>query len=139
MQRPLQKVTIAGEERELLYSLSLYKVLNDRKQTVVVSKEATWQDVNTAYLKMMYAAYINAIEVRQIDEPDYNPSRLKYMEMVVWSEENPEAFAQQFRICYKFLTGKELELNEKKKTNPSQRTSIWRRIGMKFKTSLSGK
>ena len=122
-----------------MYSLSLYKILNDRKQTVVVSKDATWQDVNTAYLKMMYAAYINAIEVRQIDEPDYNPNRLKYMEMVVWSEENPEAFAEQFKVCFKFLTGKDLELNEKKKTSPSRKISIWRRIGMKFKTSLSGK
>ena len=139
MQRPLQKVTIAGEERELLYSLSLYKILNDRKQTVVVSKDATWQDVNTAYLKMMYAAYINAIEVRQIDEPDYNPNRLKYMEMVVWSEENPEAFAEQFKVCFKFLTGKDLELNEKKKTSPSRKISIWKRIGMIFKTSSSGK
>ena len=122
-----------------MYSLSLYKILNDRKQTVVVSKDATWQDVNTAYLKMMYAAYINAIEVRQIDEPDYNPNRLKYMEMVVWSEENPEAFAEQFKVCFKFLTGKDLELNEKKKTSPSRKISIWKRIGMIFKTSSSGK
>ena len=131
MLRPLQKVEIAGEERELLYTLSLYKVLNDRKQTVVVGKEATWQDVNTAYLKMMYAAYINAIEVRQIDEPDYNPNRLKYMDLVVWSEEHPEAFAEQFKICYKFITGKDLEVNTEKKKTPQKlkRTSIWRRIG----------
>lgn len=130
MLRPLQKVVIEGEEREFLYTLSLYKVLQDRKQTVVIEKEATWQDVNAAYLKMMYAAYINAIEVRQIDEPSYNPNRLKYMELVVWSEEHPEAFAEQFKVCYKFLTGKELELNtEKKKTQSLKRPSIWRRIG----------
>lgn len=130
MLRPLQKVVIEGEEREFLYTLSLYKVLQDRKQTVVIEKDATWQDVNAAYLKMMYAAYINAIEVRQIDDPDYNPNRLKYMELVVWSEEHPEAFAEQFKVCYKFLTGKELELNtEKKKTQSLKRPSIWRRIG----------
>lgn len=130
MLRPLQKVVIEGEEREFLYTLSLYKVLQDRKQTVVIEKEATWQDVNAAYLKMMYAAYINAIEVRQIDDPSYNPNRLKYMELVVWSEEHPEAFAEQFKVCYKFLTGKELELNtEKKKTQSLKRPSIWRRIG----------
>lgn len=122
---------IAGEERELLYTLSLYKVLQDRKQTVVVEKDATWHDVTTAYLKMMYAAYINAIEVRQIDEPDYNPNRLKYMELVVWSEEYPEAFAEQFKICFEFLTGKPLDLGdvEKKKTLKSQKQSIWKRIG----------
>lgn len=130
MLRPLQKVVIEGEEGEFLYTLSLYKVLQDRKQTVVIEKDATWQDVNAAYLKMMYAAYINAIEVRQIDDPDYNPNRLKYMELVVWSEEHPEAFAEQFKVCYKFLTGKELELNtEKKKTQSLKRPSIWRRIG----------
>lgn len=130
MLRPLQKVVIEGEEREFLYTLSLYKVLQDRKQSVVVEKNATWHDVNTAYLKMMYAAYINAIEVRQIDDPSYSPNRLKYMELVVWSEEHPEAFAEQFKICYKFITGKELELNtEKKKTQSLKRTSIWRRIG----------
>jgi hypothetical protein len=130
MLRPLQKVVIEGEEREFLYTLSLYKVLQDRKQTVVIEKDATWQDVNAAYLKMMYAAYINAIEVRQIDDPSYNPNRLKYMELVVWSEEHPEAFAEQFKVCYKFLTGKELELNtEKKKTQSLKRPSIWRRIG----------
>ena len=78
---------IAGEERELLYTLSLYKVLQDRKQTVVVEKDATWHDVTTAYLKMMYAAYINAIEVRQIDEPEYNPERAKFMDFVIWSED----------------------------------------------------
>lgn len=130
MLRPLQKVVIEGEEREFLYTLSLYKVLQDRKQTVVIEKDATWQDVNAAYLKMMYAAYINAIEVRQIDDPSYNPNRLKYIELVVWSEEHPEAFAEQFKVCYKFLTGKELELNtEKKKTQSLKRPSIWRRIG----------
>lgn len=130
MRNPLQKILIAGEEREFLYTLSLYKVLQDRKQTVVIEKDATWQDVNAAYLKMMYAAYINAIEVRQIDDPSYNPNRLKYMELVVWSEEHPEAFAEQFKVCYKFLTGKELELNtEKKKTQSLKRPSIWRRIG----------
>ena len=114
----------------MLYTLSLYKVLQDRKQIVVVEKEATWHDVTTAYLKMIYAAYINAIEVRQIDEPSYNPTRLKYMDLVVWSEEHPEAFAEQFKICYKFITGKELEVNTEKKKTPSlKRTSIWRRIG----------
>jgi hypothetical protein len=80
---------------------------------------------------MMYAAYINAIEVRQIDEPDYNPPRLKYMELVVWSEQQPEAFAEQFKICFEFLTGKPLDLAnvEKKKSVKSQKQSIWKRIG----------
>lgn len=131
MRNPLQKILIAGEEREFLYTLSLYKVLQERKQTVVVEKDATWHDVTTAYLKMMYAAYINAIEVRQIDEPDYNPPRLKYMELVVWSEQQPEAFAEQFKICFEFLTGKPLDLAnvEKKKSVRSQKQSIWKRIG----------
>jgi biopolymer transport protein ExbD len=70
MLQPLQKVTIAGQERELLYTLSLYKILQDRKQQVVIDKEATWADVTSALLRMIYAAYLNAIEVRQIDESE---------------------------------------------------------------------
>ena len=131
MQKPLQKIVVAGEERELLYTLSLYKVLQDRKQAVVVEKEATWQDVTAAYLRMIYAAYLNAIEVRQIDEPEYNPDRLKYMDFVIWSEEQPEAFAAQFRICYEFITGKPLEVNtQKKKSNALKKMSIWNWIGL---------
>ena len=131
MKNPLQKIVIAGEEREFLYTPSLYKVLQDRKQTVVIEKDATWHDVTTAYLKMMYAAYINAIDVRLIDDPDYNPNRLKYMELVVWSEEQPEEFAEQFKVCYEFLTGKPLDLanTEKKKSASLKKPSIWKRIG----------
>jgi hypothetical protein len=140
MLQPLQKVTIAGQERELLYTLSLYKILQDRKQQVVIDKEATWADVTSALLRMIYAAYLNAIEVRQIDEPNYKPEYAKYMEFVIWREQKPVEFAEQIKICYKFITGKDIEFDfEKKKISlqqsNQQRTSIWRWIGKRFKTS----
>jgi hypothetical protein len=140
MLQPLQKVTIAGQERELLYTLSLYKILQDRKQRVVIDKEATWADVTSALLSMIYAAYLNAIEVRQIDEPNYKPEYAKYMDFVIWSEQKPVEFAEQIKICYKFITGKDIEFDfEKKKISlqqsNQQRTSIWRWIGKRFKTS----
>jgi hypothetical protein len=141
MDRPLQIVSINGVETELLYTVSIYKILHDRKQQIVIGKGATWHEVTDAMLRMMYAAYLNAIEVRQIDEPTYNPERAKYMDFVVWSEQEPEAFAKQLKLCYKFITGQELEL-EKKKTTPTQtqaqmqtKTSIWKRIGRIFKIS----
>lgn len=141
MDRPLQIVKIGGEERELLYTLSLYKVLQDRKQQIVIEKGASWHDVTNAMLRMMYAAYLNAIEVRQIDEPEYNPERVKFMDFVIWSEQQPEEFGLQMKLCYKFITGKELEI-EKKKTIPTQeqtkmqkKNSIWKRIGRIFKIS----
>lgn len=65
MLQPLQTITVKGEERELLYSLSLYKILQDRKQSIVISKDATWNEVTSAFLRMIYAAYLNAIEVRR--------------------------------------------------------------------------
>lgn len=140
MEKPLQIVTIAGEERELLYTLSLYKILQDRKQQIVIEKGATWTEVTNAFLRMMYAAYLNAIEVRQIDEPSYNPTPIKYMDFVIWSETNPKEVAEQMKICYKFVTGEELDL--KKKTIPTQeeakmqkKTSIWSKIGRIFKIS----
>lgn len=140
MLQPLQIVKIAGQERELLYTLSLYKILQDRKQQVVIDKEATWADVTSALLRMIYAAYLNAIEVRQIDEPKYKPEYAKYMDFVIWSEQNPVEFGEQIKICYKFITGKDIEIDlEKKKIilqqSNQQRTSIWRWIGKKFKTS----
>jgi hypothetical protein len=138
MNSPLQKITVKGEERELLYSLSLYKVLNDRKQCVVISKDATWNDVTSAFLRMIYAAYINAIEVRQIDEPKYNPDRLAYMDFVIWSEGDTKAFGEQIQLCYKFITGKDLEVDIQKKKiqlKALPRTSIWSKIGKIFKTS----
>jgi hypothetical protein len=140
MLQPLQKVTIAGQERELLYTLSLYKILQDRKQQVVIDKEATWADVTSALLRMIYAAYLNAIEVRQIDEPKYKPEYAKYIDFVIWSEQKPVEFAEQIKICYKFITGKDIEIDfEKKKISlqqsNQQRTSIWRWIGKRFKTS----
>lgn len=144
MDNPLQRVTIAGGERELLYTLSLYKILQERKQSVVIEKEATWADVISAMLRMMYAAYLNAIQVRQIDNPSYNPERVKYMDFVVWSESNSEEFAQQVKICYKFITGQDLNEELKKKLNPqqithSQKTSIWSKIGKICRVFSSGK
>ena len=140
MERPLQIVTIAGEERELLYTLSLYKILQDRKQQIVIEKDASWAEVTNAFLKLIYAAYLNAIEVRQIDEPTYNPIRLKYMDFVVWSEAQPKEAGKQIQLCYEFVIGEKLDL--KKKNNPTQeetkiqkKKSIWRRIGEKFKIS----
>ena len=137
MNSPLQIVTIGGEERELLYTLSLYKILNDRKQQVVIEKGATWEDVVSAFLRMMYAAYLNAIQVRQIDDPSYNPTPAKYMDFVIWSESSDE-FAVQMKLCYKFITGKDLEVDVKKKTirlKEEKKISIWSKIGRIFKIS----
>lgn len=144
MLNPLQIVTINGEERELLYTLSLYKILQERRQTVVVGKDATWSDVTTAMLKLIYAAYLNAIQVRQIDDAKYNPARLAFMDFVIWSETHPNEFGEQLKLCFKFITGKDLDVDiEKKKIvekTPQQRkTSIWMRIGMRFKSFLLGK
>lgn len=140
MERPLQIVTIAGEERELLYTLSLYKILQDRKQQIIINKGASWAEITNVFLRMIYAAYLNAIEVRQIDEPTYNPIPLKFMDFVVWSETNPKEAGKQIQLCYEFVTGEKLDL--KKKSNPTQeetkiqkKKSIWRRIGEKFKIS----
>lgn len=139
MLQPLQTITVKGEERELLYSLSLYKILQDRKQSIVIGKDATWNEVTSAFLRMIYAAYLNAIEVRQIDTPSYDPPRLAYMDFVVWSEERSEEYGEQIRRCYKFITGKEIEIDlQKKKIQlimPSQKTSIWSKIGRIFRTS----
>lgn len=135
MRHPLQIVNINGREVELLYSVSLYKILQDRKQSVVISKEATWTDVTTALLKMIYAGYLNAIQVRQIDKLDYNPDMLGFMDFVMWSESNPEEFARQIKICFKFITGKDLEVDVKKKViqeKPLPKISIWQRIGKKL-------
>ena len=137
MKNPLQIVTIGGEERELLYTLSLYKILNDRKQQVVIEKGASWEDVVSAFLRMMYAAYLNAIQVRQIDDPSYNPTPAKYMDFVIWSESSEE-FAVQMKLCFKFITGKDLEVDVKKKTirlKEKEKTSIWSKIGRIFKIS----
>ena len=98
-----------------MYSLSLYKILNDRKQSIVISKDATWNDVTSAFLRMIYAAYLNAIEVRQIDEPEYNPDRLAFMDFVVWGEENSKEYAEQIKLCYKFITGADVDVDLQKK------------------------
>lgn len=90
---------------------------------------------------MIYAAHLNAIEVRQIDEPTYNPIPLKFMDFVVWSETNPKEAGKQIQLCYEFVTGEKLDL--KKKNNPTQaetqmqkkKTSIWSKIGRIFKIS----
>lgn len=134
MLNPLQKVTIAGEERELLYSLSLYKVLNEKKENLIISKEASYSEVTMAMLKIMHAAYLNAIMVRQIDDENYSPKKLDFMEFVIWSELEPDAFSEQIEICFKFLTGTSLK-DEKKKAQQQnlKKTSIWERIGRIFK------
>ena len=139
MKRPLQKVTILGREVELLYSVSLYKILQQRNQSVVIEKGASWGDVTTALLKMIYAAYLNAIEVRQLDDANYNPDRLAVMDFWVWSEEQPKEFAEQIKICYYFITGQELDaVNTEKKKKQRSRKSIFARIGERFRTFLLG-
>ena len=140
MRNPLQIIHIGDREVELLYTISLYKILQDRKQSVVIEKGAEWSDVTTAMLKMMYAAYLNAIQVRQLDDRNYNPQILGVMDFFVWSEENPKEFAEQIKICYLFITGKELEAatEEKKKTQQEEKLkkkSILSQIGARFKIS----
>lgn len=140
MRHPLQIIHAGDREVELLYTISLYKILQDRKQSVVIEKGAEWSDVTTAMLKMMYAAYLNAIQVRQLDDRNYNPQILGVMDFFVWSEENPKEFAEQIKICYLFITGKELEAatEEKKKTQQAEKLkkkSILSQIGEKFKIS----
>lgn len=142
MKNPLQKITIADKERELLYTLSLYKILQDRKQSVIIKKDATWDDVTMALLKFIYAAYLNAIQIRQMDDVTYNPDVLGFMDFVVWSESEPKAFAEQIKISFLFITGKELEVDIKKKMiqeKPLPKMSIWSRIGAKFKSFSSEK
>lgn len=142
MKNPLQKITIADKERELLYTLSLYKILQDRKQSVIIKKDATWDDVTMALLKFIYAAYLNAIQIRQMDDVTYNPDVLGFMDFVVWSESEPKAFAEQIKISFLFITGKELEVDIKKKMiqeKPLLKMSIWSRIGAKFKSFSSEK
>lgn len=133
--KPLQIIKVADKEREILYTLSLYKVLKDRKQSVVIVKDATWGDVTTALLKMIYAGYLNAIQVRQIDNPTYNPPIASFMDFVIWSEACPQEFAEQIKICFKFITGKDLEVDVKKKMireKPLPKITIWQRIGKKL-------
>ena len=150
MKNPLQIIHIGDREVELLYTISLYKILQDRKQSVVIEKGATWSDVTTALLKMIYAAYINAIQVRQLDDANYKPEALAVMDFFVWSEECPKEFAEQIKICYYFITGHELDevLDDQKKKDQQEvvetatettpaRMSFLQRIGAKFKTSSS--
>ena len=123
-----------------MYSLSLYKILNQKGDNLVISKEASYSEVTMAMLKIMHAAYLNAIMVRQIDDENYSPKKLDFMEFVIWSELEPEVFAEQIEICFKFITGTSLK-DEKKKDHQQnlKKISIWQRIGRIFRPSSSGK
>jgi hypothetical protein len=59
------------------------------------------------------------------------------MDFVIWSESSDE-FAVQMKLCYKFITGKDLEVDVKKKTirlKEEKKISIWSKIGRIFKIS----
>ena len=135
MHNPRQFIEVDGKRRELLITPSLYKVCQERGWEI---KGENSSDIFPAYCKLLYAAAVNAYEVRRYDEPDLELD-LTLLDFEIWAALNRKEMEKLIVVSCELLSGKTLkelvESQKKKKVKPS----IWSAIMRRLKSSLSGK
>jgi hypothetical protein len=125
---PVQYIEIDGLRRELLITPSLYTICQERGWEI---KGQSAGDIFPAYCKLLYAAAVNAYEVRKFDNPDLKFD-LTLLDIEVWAALNREDLNKMIIVACELLSGqsiKDMVEAEKKKT----KVSIWSAITSRLK------
>lgn len=118
MHNPLQYIEIDGKRRELLITPSLYKICHEKGWKI---EGLTSSDIFPAYCKLLYAAAVNAYEVRRFDNPK-EEFDLTLLDLEVWAALNRKEMEGLIVISCELLSGqsvKDLVEEQKKKTRAS--------------------
>lgn len=109
MVRALNIIEIEGRRVEVLFTPSLYGIANRKGVKVQVEDTSDMTQVMEAYMKIIYLAAINAHEVRRFDNPELGEFDLSLMDICLWAQKEPKAFAKAMREAVEALTGKPAE------------------------------
>jgi hypothetical protein len=124
MLNPLQKIVVKGKEVELLLTPSLYRVCKERGWVIESSTDLA--DIEQAYIRLLYAAAINANQVRRFDDSSIPELDITLMDMQIWSFSNPSEFVEMIKKAIELLSGKSVEQlakEEEKKEEKKKRGS----------------
>lgn len=120
MHNTRQYIEVRGERRELLFTPSLYKIAKDRGWSITAT--SNFADIQSAYIKLIYAAAVNSYEVNKFDNPDTPELGIQLIDIEEWAMINREQFGKLIVIAAELMTGKtmkELIDVEKKKRRRS--------------------
>lgn len=123
MHNPKQFIEIKGEKRGLLITPSLYKVLKERGLNVETTSEM--QEIQSAYIKMIYAALINYWEVQRYDRPDTPDFDIELLDVEVWAMTEKKQFGDLILIFIELLSGKSIKDLVQEKQEEIKKKSRW--------------
>lgn len=132
MRQVRHSVNIKGVEVELLFTPSLFRVLRDKGMTVSVQRTGDEREDLLAaldeYLKLIYAAAVNAWDAKRIDAPEMGVFPLKFIDFKEWQVNYPSDFSESVDACFMALKGRPLkevveETGDSKKKRKSSSTT----------------
>lgn len=130
-------IKLEGGEVATLYTPSLFQVAKERNIEIKLGTDQ--ESVFSAYCLIMYLAALNAWEIERIDNPKIKPFAYSFKDFALWRANDPDAFAKEFEIAVKALTGKSIaELIAEAETAPKEekkKTVFSRWITAKLKRS----
>ena len=108
MKSPLMFIEVAGERREVLFTPSLYNICARKGWIIELPADATLLEIQSAYVKLFYAAAMNAYEVRKYDNPSLEFD-LTLLDVEIWATLHPKECANMIRDAFELLQGKTIE------------------------------
>lgn len=112
---PEQYIEIRGERVGLLLTPSLYAILHRKGWEVKTTTDIA--EIQSAYIKLFYAAALNYVEVKNYEEKTIPELELKLLDFEIWAALNGKEFGEMILKAVELLTGKPLKdlVDEKKK------------------------
>lgn len=119
MVNPRQFIEVRGQRREILITPSLYNVAKQRGWEIRSTEDMA--SIQSAYIKLIYAALINAYEVKKFDNPDTPDNDVTLSDVEIWAIQNPKEFGRLVVVSAEALTGKTLKELAQEKTEKKKR------------------
>ena len=119
MYNPIQKIMVKGREVDILLTPSLYRVCKERGWEIKTSSDLA--DIESAYIKLIYASVINAFEVKRFDDPSVPDLDVKLIDIEIWAAANRERFVEIIKIAVELLTGKSIDVLAKEKSDEKKK------------------
>lgn len=123
MVNPRVFIEVQGKKRGLLFTPSLYKVCKDRGWDITTTSDLA--DIQSAYIKLFYAAAVNFDEIERFNDPQREPFDFTLSDMEIWAMLYKEEFAKVFNIAYECLTGKSLKEAAEEIQESTKKKSLW--------------
>jgi hypothetical protein len=120
MFNPRQTIIIQGREEKLLLSLGMWVIAKERKIDLKVKDVNDINEVLCIYVKIIYLAYLNALEKNDIDtgKNHKKSNEFSLADFEIWAtNEDIENFNYLVGQIFEMRTGKTLEEVREEKTD----------------------